>query len=85
MEHKRHLVDEPGNPKVVAPPPPQPIHMMNGDLPVQRRENSRPGTPQTSHKSVTFDNNTPIRDSKVFALIAGSTGSKKHYFLFIIW
>ncbi|XP_063429493.1 dedicator of cytokinesis protein 9-like isoform X5 [Mytilus trossulus] len=75
MEHKRHLVDEPGNPKVVAPPPPQPIHMMNGDGPVQRRENSRPGTPQTSHKSVTFDNNTPIRDSKVFALIAGSTGT----------
>lgn len=82
MEHKRHLVDEPGNPKVVAPPPPQPIHMVNGDSAVLRRD-SRPGTPQTSHKSVTFDT-TPLRDSKVFALIAGNTGSKIHLFLFII-
>lgn len=70
MEHKSHLVDDPANPKVAAPPPPQPV--VNGDIAVMRRD-SRPGTPQTSHRSVTFVD-TPVRDSLVFDKIAGYSG-----------
>ncbi|KAJ8310567.1 hypothetical protein KUTeg_012432 [Tegillarca granosa] len=36
----------------------------------QPRVESHPGTPQTSHKTVSFE--TPQRDSKVFAMIAGT-------------
>ena len=74
MEHKRHIVDDPltpANPKAVGQPPAQPV--VNGDAVVFRRD-SRPSTPQTTPKTVTFD--TPERNSKVFALIAGHTGRK---------
>ena len=73
MEHKRHIVDDPStpaNPKAVGQPPSRPV--VNGDAVAIRRD-SRPSTPQTTQKSVTFD--TPDRNSKVFALIAGHTGS----------
>lgn len=74
MEHKRHIVDDPStpaNPKAVGQPPSQPV--VNGDA-LALRHDSRPSTPQTTHKTVTFD--TPERNSKVFALIAGHTGRK---------
>ena len=74
MEHKRHIVDDPStpaNPKAVGQPPSRPV--VNGDA-VAIKCDSRPSTPQTTQKSVTFD--SPDRSSKVFALIARHTGCK---------
>ncbi|XP_069104043.1 dedicator of cytokinesis protein 9-like [Argopecten irradians] len=59
MDQKRHLMDDPMNPSV--PPPP----VANGDISGSTKGELRS---QSGQKTVTFDQ----RDSKVFAMIAGT-------------
>ncbi|XP_021377721.1 dedicator of cytokinesis protein 9-like isoform X3 [Mizuhopecten yessoensis] len=62
MEQKRHLMDDPANPSV---PPPT---ITNGDASGSTKADLRSHTSQSGQKTVTFDQ----RDSKVFAMIAGT-------------